>query len=201
MASQPFRKTGRHWIPITVLTLGVIGAVAVAFSDFGDDPSPPTGVQGAAAEPTQIDTSGQLTGSMDDWMQAVCGYVTANPPGVWPSATRSGQCVPFRGVGAGVLLFGAYPVDSESLISAYLAKMGPYAEGSTGTEHVVFATPPSGNRSMLAPLEKFGFVVHEGNFSACSSDGVLVECGSRPAPPTPGVGGAAGQGLASIFRE
>jgi hypothetical protein len=82
-----------------------------------------------------------------------------NGPRLLQSATHGGQCVRYGGRGTGSLAFGRYPLGSKSVISIELAMLGPYADGSTSTEDVVFVAYMGGNRSELAPLEKFGFVL------------------------------------------
>lgn len=160
----------------------VLAVLAVVVLQGCSSTSPPL----PTAIPSDTATAGRLTGTMADWVQSLCGYVGPNRPRRMPSATYSGECVPFGGAGegTGVYIFGTYPLGSESVISADLAILGPYAEGTTSTEHVVFATSPQENRSVLVPLEKFGFVLHAGKFSACSSGGVQVECPARGAPAT-----------------
>jgi hypothetical protein len=98
---------------------------------------------------------------------------------IMPSATSGGACA-----GGGALAYGFYPADAQSLIIADLARLGPYADGSKGTERVVFVASPQENRSVLTPLERLGFVLHPGMFSACSSGGVRVECPVRAESPT-----------------
>ncbi len=152
--------------------------VAMATLAGCSSPSPPparTEIAGGTA------TAGRLTGTMDDWQDTLCGVVEAGSR-LMPSATDRGRCMGRSGTG--IYMFGTYPLRSESAISADLAILGPYAEGNTATKSVIFAVGPQENRSLLAPLEQFGFVIHPGNRSACSSDGVQVECPARGGTPT-----------------
>jgi hypothetical protein len=136
--------------------------------------------------------AGRLTGTMDDWVNAVCNSPRSDRGTLMPSATGGGQCANLasvRGmgpVGRYEFVWGTYPSGSESAIGSDLAMLGPYAEGNDGTEEVVFALFMGENHAGLAPLEKFGFVLHPGKMSACSGQysHTRVECPPAGSPST-----------------
>jgi hypothetical protein len=168
-------RTGQMDAAIRLLAIFALAVLAACSSTSSPLP---------IAIPSHTVDPGRLTGTFEDWVQAVCDY-TADRRGLLPSATSGGQCVPFNGQGTGPFAFGIYPPGSEWAINQDLAMLGPYAAGSTGTESVVFAAFMDGNRTELMPLEKFGFVIHPGKMSSCSApSGVRVECPARGAPAT-----------------
>lgn len=185
---RPFAHLCRELIAgsglVQITRAGLLPAVFV-FSVLAGCSSTPASLPPTANQ-ADTATAGRLKGTMADWAHAVCGYVTNNPPGLMRSATKSRQCVPYGGRGTGAIAFGVYPPGSESAINLDLARLGPYAEGSTGAEHVIFAAFINENRLVLKPLEEFGFVIYPGKMSACWSGGKQVECpASTPGAATP----------------
>jgi hypothetical protein len=81
------------------------------------------------------------------------------------------------------------------VIDGDLAMEGPVAEGTDGTEEVVFAIGMQDNHAGLTPLEKFGFLLHPGKASACYGQysRTRVEC--------PEIGGASDRAGAAASRS
>src|ERR1700738_1221301 len=117
-----------------VLGLAALFAIAVL-----------AGCSSPTLSPSTNSPAGRLTGTMDDWVNAVCNSPRSDRGTLMPSATGGGQCANLasvRGmgpVGRYEFVWGTYPPGSESAISNDLAMLGPYAEGNDGTEEVVFA--------------------------------------------------------------
>jgi hypothetical protein len=138
-------------------------------------------------------TSGRLSGTMDDWVNAVCNSPRSDRGTLMPSATGGGQCANLASVkgmgpvGKYEFVWGTYPSGSESAINNDLAMLGPYAEGNDGTEEVVFAAFMGENHAGLTPLERFGFVLHTGKMSACHGaySGRPTECPPEGEPSIP----------------
>jgi hypothetical protein len=170
--------------------LGLAAIVAIAM--LAGCSSPASSPQGLAPSGVNSSTSGRLSGTMDDWLNAVCNSPRFNRGTLMPSATGGGQCANLasvRGmgpVGRYEFVWGTYPSGSESSISNDLAMLGPYAEGNDGTEEVVFAAFMGENHAGLTPLERFGFVLHPGKMSACHDaySGQQVECPPEGEPST-----------------
>jgi hypothetical protein len=151
-----------------------------------------TGCSSPTSAPSGTAPSGRLSGTMNQWVRAVCNSPIADRRKLMPSAISGGQCVSSPDVPGSdpslvraEFVFGTYP--TESAIGNDLAMLGPYAEGNDGTEEVVFAVFMGENHSVLTPLTSFGFVLHPGRASACYGQysHTPVEC-TQENVPSPG---------------
>jgi hypothetical protein len=185
--------------PLVIRVLGsaAIFAIAVLAGCSSRASLPP----GTAPSGVNSSTSGRLSGTMDDWVNAVCNSPRFDRGTLMPSATGGGQCGDLASVkgmgpvGRYEFVWGTYPSGSDSAIGSDVAMFGPYAEGNDGTEEVVFAVFMGENHAGLTPLERFGFILHPGKMSACSGEysHQLVECPpegepSNPPPQPPPIG-------------
>jgi hypothetical protein len=118
---------------------------------------------------------GHMTGSMRDWVKAVCegGATKPGPSGAdlryLGGATSPKECVaavhPENGgrTGPVPILIGTYK--SKPLMESDLGGLGAYANGTNGTQYVVFALLPSAFAApdaasvMLHPLQAYGFEI------------------------------------------
>jgi hypothetical protein len=150
-APEPFLRTGRHWIPITVVVLTAVAVFAVvAWAVSGRNFTNQTGTQMSPGADQHRDTAGPrvLTGTMDDWIGAVCfaGLVADGGTGFFlPGAADGRNCASAHaGRDASVpnpeavnrfpIFIGAYGSPSARANDlkprlAGAARIGPYAEG------------------------------------------------------------------------
>ncbi|WP_141659297.1 hypothetical protein [Mycobacterium europaeum] len=154
------------------------------------------------AAPSATAPSGQLTGTMSDWVNAVCERTTPPMPmqrgRIMGQATNPMVC---RGLmqGNGVrvplpISIGTYT--SQSVMGHDLDQLGAYANGNDGTQYVVFGTIPTSavaaEAAMLEPLRAYGFdVVPSPNSVSGASpsprgdaDGVPSPASTAPSPAT-----------------
>jgi hypothetical protein len=119
--------------------------------------------------------AGQLTGTMDEWVKAVCerGAAQPLPPGPerhhLTEAASPMKCFgtmqTANGAGTGPepIVIGTYA--SRYVMETDLGGLGAYAKGTNGTQYVVFATLPTASAAlvaestMLQPLEAYGFEI------------------------------------------
>lgn len=146
----------RRLMPLAVTA--VIAALA------GCSSSPSTGSSGT--------TGTHLTGTMNDWANAVCR--TAPLP-MSRGATMPGASNPMSCTGAMQKANGGrMPVpisignyQSESVMQSDLGGLGGYAVGNDGSQYVVFGAPSTASApaqraesAMFQPLASYGFTVH-----------------------------------------
>lgn len=136
---------------------------------------------------------GELTGTMDDWVKAVCERGAAQPLAPGPERIHlTGAATPMHcfaarqtanGTGAPPMsiVIGTYA--SRYVMEIDLGGLGAYAKGTNGTEYVVFATLTTAPATLvtesttLQPLEAYGFEI----FLPTSSS-------EEPPPPAPAPG-------------
>jgi hypothetical protein len=71
----------------------VLGLAAVfAIGALAGCSSPASSPQGLAPSGVNSSTSGRLSGTMDDWVNAVCNSPRSDRGTLMPSATGGGQC-------------------------------------------------------------------------------------------------------------
>jgi hypothetical protein len=171
-----------------VLCLAVIFAIAALAGC-----SPPRSAPTATNRPT-----GQLTGTMDDWVKAVCerGAAQPLPPGPerrhLTGAATPMKCVATAQVANGVdtgpvpIVIGTYA--SRYVMEIDLGRLGAYAKGSNGTQYVVFATLPTTSAAqiaesmMLQPLEAYGFEIFLAASSSVDSSPPTAVPGASQSP-------------------
>ncbi|WP_406817368.1 hypothetical protein [Mycobacterium sp. M23085] len=113
--------------------------------------------------------SGGLTGTMNDWVNAVCQ--PKSPPMPMAHGRYMGGAANLmvcHGLmqGNGVRVPVPIPIGtytSQSVMSQDLVQLGAYAKGNDGTEYVVFGTIPTSavaaEAAMLEPLRAYGFEI------------------------------------------
>jgi hypothetical protein len=118
-------------------------------------------------------TPRQLTGTMNDWVNAVC--TTRGPLPMAHGRVLSGATNPMEcpstmrttngGRMAAPIVIGTYA--SESLMENDLGQVGAYAEGNQSSQHVLFASVRTNSdqalaaeSEMLKPLAAYGFTLH-----------------------------------------
>lgn len=144
-----------------VLSLVAIFAIAVLAGC--SSPSP-------GSSPT---ASTHLTGTMNDWVNAVCE--SRGPLPMAHGRTLSGATNPMEcpstmrtangGRMAAPIVIGTYA--SESLMENDLGQVGAYAEGNQSSQYVLFASVRTNSdqalaaeSEMLKPLAAYGFTLH-----------------------------------------
>jgi hypothetical protein len=150
--------------------------------------------------PTTTNRSvGQLTGTMDDWVKAICDRGAAEPVPPGPERRHlTGAASPMqcsatmpKANGAGTepvpIVIGTYA--SKYVMEIDLGGLRAYAKGNNGTHYVVFATLPTapaalvGLSTMLQPLEAYGFEIYLSASSSVQPPPRAVAPGSPQALP------------------
>jgi hypothetical protein len=130
-----------------VLLLVVVGVMVVA-NKSGDSSS--------SGQP-------QISGSRDDWLQAVCQNGTFQTPTsvlpVFRNATATGVCLSSAVSGA-TLFAGQWDSDYMMRNDFTGARLHYYSAGTNGSGVIGFA-PLQGGERALQPLTKFGFTVNK----------------------------------------
>jgi hypothetical protein len=172
-----------------VLWLAAIFAIAVSAGC-----SPPRSATTATNRP-----GGQLTGTMDDWVKAVCerGAAQPLPPGperhnlVGAASPMTCSATTRAANGAGAepvpIVIGTYA--SKYVMEIDLGGLGAYAKGTKGSQYVVFATLPTASvgliaeSTMLQPLEPYGFEIFLSTNSSVGLPPPAVPPGNTQAMP------------------
>jgi hypothetical protein len=143
----------------------VLAVAALALLPGCSSPSQPTSSSGP---------SSQLTGSMDQWLSAVCEQGSSTTPVTsgryLRGATNPTTCLALMDLGNErqrvPLVIGTYASESAAESDLGGERLGPYAEGNDGTEEIVISTMSPSDRlqptesTMLNPLATYGFTVH-----------------------------------------
>jgi hypothetical protein len=117
-----------------------------------------------AAHGSSSDGSGgsHVSGSRDDWLQAVCKDGSYRTPTrdmpVFRSASGAGICLARTG---GTIFIGQWDSDCMMRNALSGARLSSYAAASDGQGVTAFAPAPNAPERALEPLSQFGFTIHE----------------------------------------
>jgi hypothetical protein len=171
-------------------------AAVFAFAALAGCSPPPRSVPTVSNRP-----AGQLTGTMNDWVKAVCERGAAQPVPPGPERRHlTGAGTPMKcsaatqaanaaGSGPEPIVIGTYA--SRYVMELDLSGLGAYAKGTNGTQYVVFATLPTApdalvaESTMLQPLEAYGFEIFLSASSSVESPSPTAAPGRTHAMPPP----------------
>jgi hypothetical protein len=103
-----------------------------------------------------------VSGSRDDWLQAVCKDGTYRIPTsdmpVFNGATGAGVCLARSG---GTIFVGQWDSDYMMRNAFTMSRLRCYAAAREGDTVTAFAPAPNASERALEPLTQFGFTIHE----------------------------------------
>lgn len=151
------RISGGGWFAIAV---GVVAIVVVLVIVLTSTTHGTTGGSGDATSASSPSGGSEISGTQDEWLDAVCLPGKFHDGTIFPGATGGGFCSARNGSNLNVVVhITQWDSDFKMRNSLLAYRMTYYASCSSGNSLTTFSVNQR-DPSPLSPLKKFGFTVH-----------------------------------------